>query len=52
MFILSALELRGPFHAAKVRTIMLMCNSFAGNLLTLFARCCHVVEVTVATSVS
>ena len=50
MFILSALELRGPFHAAKVRTIMLMCNSFAGNLLTLFARCCSTVVVTGVTA--
>ena len=50
MFILSALELRGPFHAAKVRTIMLMCNCFAGNLQTHSARCCRTVAVTGVTA--
>ena len=28
MFILSALSKRGPFHAAKVVIIILLCNSF------------------------
>lgn len=28
MFILSALELRGPFHAAKVLLFTLFCNCF------------------------
>ena len=50
MFILSALELRGPFHAAKVRTIMLMCNCFAGNLQTHSARYCGTVAVTGVTA--
>ena len=50
MFILSALELRGPFHAAKVRTIMIMCNCFAGNLQTHSARCRRTVAVTGVTA--
>lgn len=50
MFILSALELRGPFHAAKVRTIMIMCNCFAGNLQTHSARCCGTAAVTGVTA--
>ena len=28
MFILSALAKRGPFHTAKVITIIIMCNTF------------------------
>ncbi len=50
MFILSALELRGPFHVAKVRTIMLMCNCFAGNLQTHSARCRRTAAVTGVTA--
>ena len=42
MFILSALELRGPFHAAKVMINKIMCNSFlkiiAGFLAAIAAR--------------
>jgi hypothetical protein len=32
MFILSALDKRGPFHAAKVLTFGEMCNTFTGIL--------------------
>ena len=28
MFIVSALDKQGPFHATKVRILLIMCNSF------------------------
>ena len=34
VFILSALYKRGSFHVAKVKILLIMCNSLAGNFLS------------------